>query len=134
MLGRIFTACGTTIGAEALIRMSWVAQNGDVKARALYRIVSEALPDKVSALDYSRRLRGDALFYRQFRDGDTDDSELQDYWLAFRTLAFNAGFPALLSANRNFKPEEQKRLAQALICLVIRHNVVCNFDGAKVSL
>jgi hypothetical protein len=129
----IFSACGTTIGAEALIRMSWVAQYGDVKARALYRIVSEALPDKVSALDYSRRLRGDAMFYRQFRDGDTDDSELQEYWLAFRTLNFNAGFPALLAAHRKFTPEEQKRLAQSLISLVVRHNIVCSLDRARTE-
>jgi len=129
----IFNACGTTIGAETLIRMSWVAQYGDVKARALYRIVSEALPDKVSALDYSRRLRGDAQFYRQFRDGDTDDSELQEYWLAFRTLNFNAGLPALLAANRKFTPEEQKQLAQAVIALVIRHNIVCSLDRAKTE-
>jgi hypothetical protein len=129
----IFNACGTTIGAETLIRMSWVAQYGDVKARALYRIVSEALPGKVSALDYSRRLRGDAIFYRQYRDGDTDDSELQEYWLAFRTLNFNAGFPVLLAASRRYTSDEQKKLAQALICLVVRHNIVCSLDRAKTE-
>jgi hypothetical protein len=127
----VFNACGSTIGAETLIRMSWVAQHGDVKARALYRVVSEALPDAVSALDYSRRVRGDAVFYRQFRDGDTDDSELQEYWLAFRTLGFNAGLPTLIAANRRFAQQEQKSLAQALIALVIRHNIVCSLDRAK---
>ena len=129
----IFNACGTTIGAETLIRMSWVAQYGDVKARALYRIVSEALPAKVSTLDYSRRLRADAQFYRQYRDGDTDDSELQEYWLAFRILNFNAGLPALLAANRKLPAEEQKRIAQALVALVIRHNIVCSLDRAKTE-
>lgn len=128
-----FDACGTTVRAETLIRMSWVAQYGDVKARALYRVVSETLPAKVSTLDYSRRLRGDAQFYRQFRDGDTDDVELQEYWLAFRTLSFNAGLPALLAANRRFTAEEQKKLAQALVTLVIRHNIVCDLDRAKTE-
>jgi hypothetical protein len=129
----VFNACGTTIGAETLIRMSWVAQYGDVKARALYRIVSEALPEKVSALNYSRRLRADAQFYRQFRDGDTDDSELQEYWLAFRPLNFNAGLPTLLAASRKFTPDEQKQLARALIALVVRHNIVSSLDRARTE-
>jgi hypothetical protein len=130
---KMFNACGTSIGAESLIRMSWVARNGDVKARALYRIVSDALPETISTLDYSRRLSGDALFYRQYRDGDTEDSELEEYWKAFRTLNFNAGFPVLLAAKGKFTAEEQKNITQALIALTVRHNVVCNLDRAKLE-
>lgn len=129
----ILTACGTSVGAEALIRMSWVAEHGDVKARALYRIVSEALPETISSLAYSRRLRGDALLYRQFRDGDTDDNELQDSWLALRTLNFNAGFTVLLAASAKYSPEEQKVIAKVLVSLVVRHNVVCGLDRAKLE-
>lgn len=129
----MFNACGTTIGAETLIRMSWVAQHGDVKARALYKIVSDALPGNVSALDYSRRLKTDALLYRQFRDGDTDDSELQELWLALRTLNFSAGFVLLLSANQQLSTEQQKSLAKALVALVVRHNIVCDLDRAKLE-
>lgn len=129
----MFNACGSTIGAETLIRMSWVAQHGDVKARALYKIVSDALPGEISALDYSRRLRTDALLYRQFRDGDTDDSELQEYWLALRTLNFSAGFVLLLSASHKLPIEQQKSLAKALVALVIRHNIVCDLDRAKLE-
>jgi hypothetical protein len=129
----MFNACGTVIGAETLIRMSWVAQHGDVKARALYKIVSDALPTKISPLDYSRRLRTDGLLYRQFRDGDTDDSELQDHWLALRILNFSAGFVPLLSASQKLTTPEQKNLAKALVALVVRHNIVCNLDRAKLE-
>jgi Protein of unknown function DUF262/Protein of unknown function (DUF1524) len=128
-----FNACGTTASAETLIRMAWVAQHGDVKARALYKVVSDEIPERLSPLDYSRGIRRDALFYRQFRDGDTDDGELQEYWLAFRTLGFNAGLPTLISANRNFPQEDQKRLARALVALVVRHNIVCNLDRARTE-
>jgi hypothetical protein len=113
--------------------MSWVAQNGDVKARALYRIISDALPATVSPLDYSRGLSSDALFYRQFRDGDTDDDELEEYWKALRTLNFNAGFTILLAAKRNLTLEQQKTLTKALVALVVRHNVVSNLDRARLE-
>ncbi len=89
----IFNASGPAIAAETLIRISWVAQHGDVKTRALYKVISDSLPGDVEALNYSLRLRQDALLYRQFRDGDTDDNELQDDWLALRILKFNAGYP-----------------------------------------
>jgi hypothetical protein len=113
--------------------MSWVAQHGDVKARALYRIVSDSLPNDISALDYSRRLRGDASLYRQFRDGDTDDSDQQDHWLAMRVLNFSVGVPALLAAHHRLTTEDQKSLAKALVALVLRHNIVCNLDRAKLE-
>jgi hypothetical protein len=128
-----FSACGTTAGAETLIRMAWVAQHGDVKARALYKVVSDEIPEKLSPLEYSQGIRRDALFYRQFRDGDTDDGELQEHWLAFRTLGFNAGLPTLISANRNFSQDDQKRLARALVALVVRHNIVCGLDRARTE-
>jgi hypothetical protein len=129
----VFNACGTTIGAESLLRMSWVSRKGDVKARALYRIISDALPDTISPLDYSRSLSGDALFYRQFRDGDTDDDDLEDYWKAFRTLNFNAGFTVLLAAKRKLSPELQKSITRALVALIVRHNIVCNLDRARLE-
>lgn len=129
----VFNACGTTIGAESLLRMSWVSRNGDVKARALYRIISDVLPSSISPLDYSQSLSADALFYRQFRDGDTDDEELEEYWKAFRILNFNAGFTVLLAAKRRLTPDLQKNITRALVALVVRHNIVCNLDRAKLE-
>ena len=104
-----------------------------MKARALYRIISDVLPSTISPLDYSQSLSADALFYRQFRDGDTDDEELEEYWKAFRTLNFNAGFTVLLAAKRKLTAEFQKSITQALVALVVRHNIVCNLDRAKLE-
>jgi hypothetical protein len=129
----IFNAAGPAIAAETLLRISWVAQQGDVKTRTLYKVVSDSISTDGQALNYSRRLREDSLLYRQFRDGDTDDSDLQDLWLALRTLKFNAGYPLLLSASYKFGAEEQKSLARALVAVVIRHNIVCDRDRAKLE-
>jgi hypothetical protein len=127
-----FNACGPAAAAETLVRFSWVSMNGDVKTRALYKIVSESISGEI-ALAYSRRLRDDAVLYRQFREGETDDVELQDYWLALRTLKFSAAYPLLISAHHTLAPESQKNLTKALVALVIRHNIVCNLDRAKLE-
>lgn len=124
-------ASGTAIAAEAIIRLSWVSQHGDIKARALYKVVSDQLDAETSALEYSRTLRNDAILYRRFRDGDTDDEDLQDYWTALRTLKANSAYALLLAANRKLSAAEQKRLAGALVSLAIRHNVVCDLDRAR---
>lgn len=129
----VFNATGPALASETLIRFSWVAQHGDVKTRALYKVVSDSLPGDVDALNYSRRLRQDSLLYRQFRDGDSDDNELQDYWLALRILKFNAGYPLLLSAHHKLLADEQKNLAKALVALAIRHNIICDLDRAKLE-
>lgn len=126
-----FEACGTGIAAETLIRMSWVSEHGDIKARALYKVISEQLEGGASELDYSRTLRDDAVFYRTVRDGDTDDNTFQELWPALRTLRATAGYALLLAAKRRLTTEEQKRLTKALVSLAIRHNVICDRDRAN---
>jgi hypothetical protein len=133
----VFIACGKDIGAEALMRMSWVSENGDLKTRALYKVVSESL-DKTdsqtqAALTYSRKLRDDALLYRRMRDGDVDDPDLEEYWLSLRYLKFNAGYPLLFAAHRMLNEQDQKTLAKALRALAIRHNLICNLDRASLE-
>jgi hypothetical protein len=130
----MFDSCGTNFAAESLIRMSWVAQYGDVKTRALYKIVSDDVPENTSPLDYSRRLRDDAALYRNFREGDVEDDETEEYWLALRTLRFNAGYSLLIAAEHGLKSaEERKNIAKALVALVIRYNIVSNLDRAKIE-
>jgi hypothetical protein len=123
----------TNLASETLIRMSWGAQHGDVKTRALYKIVVEALKDANAPLSYSRQLRQDAALYKQFREGDSEDSDMQEYLVALRRLKFNASYPLLLAAHHRLIPEERNNLVKALLALVVRHNVVCNLDRAQLE-
>jgi hypothetical protein len=129
----IFTACGNASSAEAAVRISWVSRHGDVKTRALYKVITNSLTDDTAALGYSRRLRQDAKFYKQFRDGDTDDPELERLWLGLSALSFHAGYPLLLAAYHKLTPEEQKNLARAMVALVVRHNIVCKLDRGHLE-
>lgn len=132
----VFKACGTEINAEALMRISWVSQKGDQKTRALQKVISDDL-DKKGAVEgplaYARRLKEDALLYRKLRDGDTDDPDLEEYWLGLRHLKFNAGYALLIAAAHTLTAEDQKSLAKALGVLVLRHNTVCHLDRASLE-
>jgi hypothetical protein len=129
----MFNSCGTNLAAETLIRISWVAQHGDVKTRALYKIVAEDLNAGTSPLAYSQRLKLDAALFRQFRDGDSEDSDFQENLVALRTLKFNACYPLLLATHHKLGAEERRKIAKALVAVVVRHNVVCNLDRAKLE-
>lgn len=108
-----------------------MSQSGDIKTRALYKDVSDFLESGTSSLAYSRALRDDALLYRSFRDGDSDDEDLQDFWTALRTLKANSAYALLLAAHRHPSGGESKRLARSLVALAVRHNIVCNLDRAR---
>lgn len=130
----MFTACGTNLGAETLIRMSWVSEHGDVKTRALYKIVADSLDAAdTTPLMYSRRLRDDGLLYKRFREGDSDDGDEQADLRALRTLRFNASYPLLFAAHHRLSNEDVKELTRALVAIAVRHNVICNLDRARLE-
>lgn len=129
----VFTACGKDLAAETLIRMSWVASHGDVKSRSLYKIISEAIDSGVTPLEYSQRIAQDAALFRQFRDADSDDADVQQNLRALRVLKFNAAYPLLFSARRSLSEDENRKLLMALVSLVVRHNVICGLDRAKLE-
>ncbi|MES2390487.1 MAG: DUF262 domain-containing protein [Acidobacteriota bacterium] len=130
---KVFEACGTQLATETLIRFSWVSVHGDVKARALYKVVLESLADAGSALAYSRRLEEDAKIYRYIRDADTEDETLQHLWETLHILRSSSVYPLLISAHHTFSLDDQKRLAKALVALVFRRNVVSNLDRATME-
>jgi hypothetical protein len=72
--------------------------------------------------------------YRKFREGDAEDSETEEYWLALRVLKFNSGYTLLIAAENGLKSaDEKKKLAKALVALVIRYNIVSSLDRAKLE-
>ena len=124
-------ACGSAIAAEGLIRISWVAEHGDIKARALYKVIADAFNAGLAPVVYSRRLRDDGVLLRQIRDADNDDSDVQEYWSGVRILKANAAQALLIAAHHRLTADEEKRIARALVALAIRHNVVSQLDRSR---
>ncbi|HZU32709.1 MAG TPA: HNH endonuclease family protein [Candidatus Angelobacter sp.] len=107
---------------------SWRRKNS-----GFIQVVVASISDSNEAVAYSKRLKEDALLYKQFRNGETDDVDLQAYWVGLRIMKFTAGYPLLLAAHHKLNAEEQKKLAQAIIALVIRHNIVAGQDRGKLE-
>src|SRR5437660_12179969 len=84
-------------------------------------------------LAYAQRVSQDAVLFRQFRDGESEDADVQQHLRALRTLKFNAAYPLLFSANRALSEEENNKLLKGLVSLVVRHNIVCGLDRAKIE-
>lgn len=130
----VFECCGTSERAQTLIRLSWVAQHGDVKARKLHQVIKPALEDsRVTSIEYSRRLHADAQLYQRFREGDTDDLELADLWVGLRAARANAGYALLIAAGNALPHAAQSRLGRALMALVIRYNILGGGDRTKIE-
>jgi hypothetical protein len=128
----VFDSAGTSEGAQALIRLSWVSRYGDVKERSLYKIISRTLTDThTSSLEYSRQLRSDALFYRRLREGDTTDQRERDVWLGLATVRAQSGYALLMAANRHLSEDARRRISAGLFSLIARHNIICDKDRAK---
>ncbi len=128
----VFDSAGTSEGAQALIRLSWVSRYGDVKERSLYKIISRKLTDThTTSLEYSRQLRSDALFYRRVREGDTTDVRERDVWLGLATVRAQSGYALLIAANRHLTEDARRRISSALFSLITRHNIICDKDRAK---
>jgi hypothetical protein len=71
--------------------------------------------------------------FRQFRDADSDDADVQQNLRALRVLKFNAAYPLLFSARRRLADDDNRKLLTALVSLVVRHNVICGLDRAKIE-
>lgn len=128
----VFDCSGTSDGAQALIRLSWVSRFGDVKERSLYKVITRKLTEAHTApVEYSRQLRFDALYYRRVRTGDTPDIRQRDLWVGLAPLRAQSGYALLMAANRAVPEDAQKRLSKALFSLIVRHNIVCDKDRSK---
>lgn len=129
----VFTACGPLAAAENFIRISWVAQHGDVKTRSLYKVVSEEVEKSSTPIDYSRRLREDSSIYRQLLDADNDDSDLQQSLKALQVLKYTPAMPILLAGTHKYTIDHLRALAKAIVSIVIRHNIVCEQDRGRLE-
>jgi len=128
----VFDSAGTHEGGERIIRLSWISRKGDVKERSLYKVISrELVRTGTSSVEYSRGLRADAQVYKRIREGETNDLRERDNWGALTTLKAHSGFALLMAASRKLPEDSSRRLAAALVSLIVRHNVVCDRDRAK---
>ncbi|MCE9635601.1 MAG: DUF262 domain-containing HNH endonuclease family protein [Planctomycetes bacterium] len=126
----LFGCAGTGERGESIIRWSWIAEHGDVKARSLYKEIKKDLVG-VDALQYCRTIRNDAQAYRDIRDGDCERLVIAEVWSSLDALKAHAAFPLLFAAKRFLGASDLDELSWAAFALCVRHNVVCRRDRAR---
>ncbi|MEK7469681.1 MAG: DUF262 domain-containing HNH endonuclease family protein [Planctomycetota bacterium] len=117
---------------DGMIRSSWVSTHGDVKTRALYKEIKDDLTSsKTSAVEYSRNLERDASYLKSLHKGRTGVDAVDQAARDLSDVKATSSFPALLAAHNSLQAEECCKLARALICLALRHNVICGLEPGK---
>jgi len=125
----VFDACGTSERAQTLIRLSWIATRGDVKAKSLYRTIKKCLDEGgLTPLNYTQDLRDDATFFARLRNVEAEDHHVAMAWEGIKVLRGQAAYALLLAAKHRLDDSQQGKVAQAVVALIVRHNIVCDRD------
>lgn len=129
--GEIFAAAGKE-KVENVIRVSWIARNGDEKSRTLYKVIKDRLrTDSRSCLSFTQELHADAKHFKLISNASTGTPALDEVCRGLRSLKATSAYAPLIACRGRFSPPDQNRFAQAIASLVIRHNVVCHRDRSK---
>lgn len=119
---------------EDFIRHYWLSYRGDVKTRALYREIKQAVQaENRDSLEFSRDLRDAAVVYRELVAARDDDAELRRLLQGVDALGAKALLPAVLSAYDVGDLEQKRTLLHALISHFVRHNVIGNLENSRLE-
>jgi uncharacterized protein with ParB-like and HNH nuclease domain len=132
---KLWDAIGEVHGSkrvETVIRTSWKSTHGDVKARALYREIKDNLQaHKITPFEYTRNLARDAAYLKKLSRGETDLESVNQAARDLADVKASSAYAALLAAKNVLKPNDCGKLAQGLIALALRHNVICGLEPGK---
>lgn len=118
------------VSVDDFLRHYWVSHRGDVKARKLYREIREKIvAEDIDSLDLSLDLAEAAAQYANIVSAREDNPDLRRLLQGISVLGAKALYPVLLSgyvvaAGRENHLDQLRDLAQALVALFIRYNVV----------
>lgn len=132
---QLWEQIGTLTGEsriESVIRTSWIASHGDVKARALYKVIKDELGSQnIDSADYTRSLWHDARFLGDLQRGTTKSEDVNECGKDLVDLKATAGFATILAAFNKLPPREYSYIARAVVSLAVRHNVLAGFDPSR---
>jgi hypothetical protein len=130
-LWRDLTHSIRTPNLDNIIRLSWVSCHGDVKTRALYKEIRDRLKEtKTRPLDYMQQLVEDADYIKGLATSNTACEAINAAAKNLKSLQATSAFAAMLAAHRKLDPKTQISVAQALVSLAVRHNVICGKSTA----
>lgn len=97
------------------VRFEYMSRHGSITTRKLYRALQDDLQEKPGAKSYVQQLKAAQAVYSALREPDSDfwkDSkvDVRDALLAYRRFGFEASYPVLLAAFREWDKQKAARL------------------------
>ena len=119
---------------EDAIRLSWIADNGDVKERRLHEAIRDYVKAKQNrALDVSKRFLHDVQIIDDVMDADAEDDVLRHLWLSVRGFKANPVIPVILASSQKYNLDDQKAIISAAVALFVRYYVVGKRDRSALE-
>ncbi len=116
---------GDGVSVEGFIRHYWVSHYGDVKSRALYRVIKDQIRKSgIKSVQFSQELAGSASEYAALVNCDAKDKSLETALEGIRALNAAVLLPPLLSCREVSTERAQAKLATALVATYVRHTLI----------
>jgi uncharacterized protein with ParB-like and HNH nuclease domain len=125
---------GENVSVEEFIRHYWVSHNGDVKSRALYRVIkSEITQSKLNSVNFSQKLADSASEYAALVNCEAKIKALETALEGVQALNASVLLPPLLSCREVCNEKDQAKLATALVSAYVRHTLIGGLAGTRLE-
>jgi Protein of unknown function DUF262/Protein of unknown function (DUF1524) len=134
----VFSVSDNPARVQTFLRHFWIAREGDVKARGLYKEIKRTLLDRfgkgeLTPRSFSIDISTSADVYESLITRSTGDSALDQRLGEVAELGANALYPALLAGVEKLGPSQTATLADALITLFVRWSVIARRESTLLE-
>ena len=139
-LDEILNLWGETLEIEAeaklqdFIRHFWIAREGDVKTRSLYREVkSQVMEQDIDSLQFSREISDSSRVYREILAASfSGDREIEGLLDDISMLGAKVLYPPCLSLfESTLDISTIKTHLKSFICAFVRHTLICKKENSN---
>jgi uncharacterized protein with ParB-like and HNH nuclease domain len=125
---------GEGVSVEEFIRHYWVSHYGDVKSRALYRVIkSEIKQSRIDSVKVSERLAASAEEYAALVNCEAKAKELEVALEGIQALNASVLLPPLLSCQETCTEKALAKLAPVLVSAYVRHTLIGGLAGSSLE-
>jgi len=125
---------GDGVSVEEFIRHYWVSHYGDVKSRALYRVIKGRIKKgKLNSVSFSEKLADSAAEYASLVNCQAKNKDLETALEGVQVLNAGVLLPPLLSCREVSNEKGEAKLAPALVSAYVRHTLIGGLAGTTIE-
>ena len=121
---------GEGVSVEEFLRHYWVSHYGDVKSRALYRVIKDEIKrGRKNSVTFSQELSDSADEYAGLVNCEAKNKGLETALEGVQALNAGVLLPPLLSCREVCSEKAEAKLAPALVSAYVRHTLIGGLAG-----